>query len=232
MYGENMRDPAWIRSILAIHIAAGFTAFVMAPVTLACAKGGKAHRRWGKVYFWSMAVVGGSALVLAIYRPILFLALVAIFSFYAAFSGYRVLFHKNLPQGQKVTWPDWMAAILTFTCSLALALLGALRPQLVGNLAIPAVVFGIIGMWLGVKSVWRFVHPPKEKMFWWYEHLTSMLVSYVAAWTAFSVTTIGPLVHPRWVIWVLPTIIGVPAITMTNAYYRRKFAPRKKVGVA
>jgi uncharacterized membrane protein len=227
-----MQDPVWIKSLLGVHIAAGSTAFVMAPLALLAAKGGKAHRRWGKVYFWSMAVVALTAIVLALYRPVLFLALVAVFSFYAAFSAYRVLFHKNLPRGEKVTWPDWGAAIFTFAASLILALLGAFKPVLVRNLSIPSIVFGIIGMWLAAKSIWQFVYPPKEKMFWWYEHLGNMLASYIAAWTAFSLTTIGRYVHGGWVIWVLPTAIGIPAIALTTAYYKRKFAPRNKLGAA
>jgi hypothetical protein len=227
-----MHDPIWIKSLLGVHIAAGSTAFLMAPLALATAKGGKAHRRWGKIYFWAMAVVASTAVVLALYRPVLFLALVAVFSFYAAFSAYRVLFHKNLPRGEKVTWPDWGAAIFTFASSFALALLGLVKPALVQNLAIPSVVFGIIGMWLAGKSMWQFLRPPREKMFWWYEHLGNMLGSYIAAWTAFSVVTIGRFVHGGWLIWVMPTAIGVPAISLTTAYYKRKFAPRKKTGAA
>jgi uncharacterized membrane protein len=223
-----MQDPLWIRSLLGVHIAAGTTAFVMAPLALATAKGGKAHRRWGKVYFWAMAAVALSALVLALYRPILFLALVAVFSFYAAFSAYRVLFHKDLPRGGKVQLGDWAAAAFTFLSSLLLALLGALRPAIVRNLGIPAIVFGLIGMWLAGKSIWQFTHPPKEKMFWWYEHLGGMMASYIAAWTAFSVVTIGRFIHGGWLIWVMPTLIGSPAIALTTTYYKRKFTPRMK----
>ena len=177
-----------------------------------------------------MAVVGSTALVLALYRPILFLALVAVFSFYAAFSAYRVLFHKNLPKGQKVTWPDWAAAILTFASSLALAVVGVVKPVLVQNLTIPSLLFGFIGMWLAAKSIWQFLHPPKEKMFWWYEHLGNMLASYIAAWTAFSVTTIGRFVHGGWIIWVLPAVIGSPAIALTTAYYKRNSRPEPSLG--
>ena len=225
-----MQDPLWIKSLLGVHIAAGCTAFLMAPLALATAKGGKAHRRWGRIYFWAMAVVASSALVLALYRPLLFLALVAVFSFYAAFAAYRVLFHKKLPQGQKVSWFDWAAALVTFAASFCLALLGAVKPAVVQNLGIPAIVFGVIGMTLAGKSMRQFLHPPQEKMFWWYEHLGGMLASYIAAWTAFSVTTIGRFIHGGWVIWVVPTAIGVPAISLTTAYYKRKFAPRKKMG--
>jgi uncharacterized membrane protein len=227
-----MQDPVWIKSFLGVHIAAGATAFVMAPLALLAAKGGKAHRRWGKIYFWSMAVVASTAMVLALYRPVLFLALVAVFSFYAAFAAYRVLFQKNLSRGEKVGWPDWGAAIFTFVSSLILALLGIFKPELVRNLTIPSVVFGIIGMWLAGKSISQFLRPPKEKMFWWYTHLGDMLASYIAAWTAFSVTTIGRYVHGGWIIWVLPTFIGSPAIALTTAYYKKKFAPRKKLDAA
>jgi uncharacterized membrane protein len=232
MYGVGMQDPAWIRSLLVIHIAAGSTAFVMAPLALITAKGGKSHRRWGKVYFWSMAVVAATALVLALYRPVLFLALVAVFSFYAAFAAYRILFLKKLTAGDKPSGADWAAAIFTFLSSLALAFLGVVKPAWVQQLTIPAVVFGLVGMGLAGKSMWQFLHPPREKMFWWYEHLGNMLGSYIAAWTAFSVVTIGRFVHGGWVIWVLPTAIGVPAISLTTAYYKRKFAPRARVGLS
>ena len=153
----------------------------------------------------------------------------AVFSFYAALSAYRVLFHKDLPRGGKVQPLDWGAALFTFVASLTLALLGAIRPAVVQNLAIPAIAFGAIGMWLAAKSMWQFIHPPREKMFWWYEHLTGMMASYIAAWTAFSVTTIGRFVHGGWLIWILPTVIGSPAIALTTAYYKRKFAQRKAV---
>ena len=45
-------------------------------------KGGRAHRRWGKIYFWAMAVVASTAIVLALWRPQIFLGLLAVFSFY------------------------------------------------------------------------------------------------------------------------------------------------------
>jgi hypothetical protein len=43
-----MQDPMWIRGLLGVHVAAGTVSFVMAPPALAMAKGGRAHRRWGK----------------------------------------------------------------------------------------------------------------------------------------------------------------------------------------
>lgn len=228
-----MHDPLWMHIFLAVHITAGTGAFVLAPLALLTAKGGKAHRRWGKIYFWCMAVVGFTALVMALYRPVLFLALVAIFSFYASFVAYRVLGQKAAWKGEPVVRPlDWIAAVLCFAASAALALLGALRPDLVQSLRIPAIVFGLIGMRISSSAMWGFTHPPKEKMFWWYAHLQGMIGSYIAAWTAFCVVTIGPLLHLGWWIWLAPVSIGIPAMIATTAYYKRKFAPRPKSAVA
>jgi len=227
-----MHDPLWMRAILAVHVAAGASAFVLAPLALMTAKGGKAHRRWGKIYFWAMAVVAVTAIVMSIYRPVLFLGLVAIFSFYSAFVGYRVLGQKAAYKGEKTaTTLDWFVAGFTFVTSALLAFFGAAKPALVQNLGIPAMVFGGIGMWIAGNTAWAFTHRPKEKMFWWYAHLAGMLGSYIAAWTAFSVVTIGPLLHGAWWVWVVPTGIGVPAIVLTRAYYHRKFTPKAKSNV-
>jgi uncharacterized membrane protein len=227
-----MHDPIWMRAFLAVHIAAGTSAFALAPLALITAKGGKAHRRWGMIYFWAMAVVAVTAMVMAIYRPVLFLALVAIFSFYSSFGGYRVLKQKAAYKGEKVvTGLDWFAAVFTFIASAALAFFGAVHPAWVQGLGIPSIVFGFLGMSISASTAWRFVHPPKEKMFWWYTHLAGMIGSYIAAWTAFSVVTIGPLLHGAWWIWLVPTAIGVPGIAITTAYYRRKFAPRAQTSL-
>ena len=95
-------DPVWMKGLLVVHIACGFGSFLLAPVALATAKGGKQHKRWGMVYLWAMGGVAATALPMALYRPVLFLAMVAVFSFYAAFSGYRVLKLKDLPRGREV----------------------------------------------------------------------------------------------------------------------------------
>jgi hypothetical protein len=95
-------------------------------------------------------------------------------------------------------------------------------------LRIPAIVFGLVGMRISGKSMWGFTHPPTEKMFWWYAHLQGMIGSYIAAWTAFSVVTIGPLLHGAWWVWIVPISVGIPAIAATTAYYRKKFSPRPK----
>lgn len=222
-----MRDPWWMHALLDLHVVLGGGAFVLAPLALVTVKGGKAHRRWGAIYFWCMAGVAATALVMAIWRPILFLALIAIFSFYLAFQAYRVLGQKGGSTGRpEIGAMDWAGAMLCFGASLALVLSGVFRPELIQNLGIPGIVFGLIGIRVSARSMWRFVHPPSEKMFWWYVHLQGMIASYIAAWTAFCLVTIGPLLHGAWWLWLVPVSVGVPAIVATTAYYRHKFRPK------
>src|SRR2546425_828150 len=78
-----------IAAIRLVHVAAGTLALFVAPIPMLTAKGGGSHRRWGKVYFWAMAGVAATAIVLAVWKPVVFLALLAVFSFYSAFYGYR-----------------------------------------------------------------------------------------------------------------------------------------------
>ncbi len=228
-----MHDPLWMRAFLGIHITAGATSFLLAPVALATAKGGKAHRLWGMVYLWAMGTVAATALPMALYRPVLFLALVAVFSFYAAFSGYRVTKLKALARGGSAGAIDWVAGIVTFCSSAALAGLGAFRPAAVQHMGVVSIVFGFVGMRLAVGELWTFVRKPKEKMFWWYTHLGNMIGSYIAAWTAFSVVTLPRIFGAGgMILWLWPTAIGVPAIVVMTVYYRRKFAPRARVVAA
>jgi hypothetical protein len=222
-------DPLWMKVFLGVHITAGVSSFLLAPVALVTAKGGQQHKRWGMVYLWSMGFVAATALPMALYRPVLFLALVAVFSFYAAFSGYRVLKLKELTRGGSASPIDWIAGGITFVSSACLAGFGIFKPTWVQNFGIIAVVFGMLGMRLAVVEMKKFIWKPEDKMFWWYTHLGNFIGSYIAAWTAFSAVTLSHVFHSgSLLVWLWPTAIGVPSIVLTIAYYRRKFAPRTK----
>ncbi len=225
--------PAWplyLKAALAVHIASGMVAFICAPVALMTTKGGRTHRTWGKTYFWAMAVVAASALFLSILLPILFLALVAVFSFYAAFAGYRVLWLKDLPKGGRARLIDWAAALITFVSSASLAAFGAVRPHMLSGLPrIVPLVLGGIGMLLAGRSILLFLRPPAEKQFWWFEHMSGMIASYIAAVTAFSVVNLGPHFGNAWWVWLWPVMVGAPGIRVWKSVYRKKFSARQKV---
>jgi uncharacterized membrane protein len=220
-------DPIWIKSLLGVHVTAGFGAFLLAPVALMAAKGGKQHKRWGMVYLWCMGLVAVTALPMALFRPVLFLALVAILSFYLAFTGYRVLKLKNLAVGRAQP-VDWMVTSACFFSSAALLLLAILRPALVQHMGIVAILFGALGTRASATHLLSLVRQPTDKMSWLYKHFQHFIASYIAAWTAFSTVTLPQLFgHTLW-LWIWPSAIGVPAILLTTAYYKRKFTPRER----
>jgi hypothetical protein len=216
-----------MKALLAIHVVAGVGAFLIAPLVLSVAKGGRTHKRWGMVYLWCMGVVAATALPLAFFRPVRFLALVGVFSFYAAFAGYRVLRLKDLARGGSAKPIDWIAAVITFWTSGLLVWMSWVHPRRIEVIPVVGVALGLIGMWLAFSQMRTFVRKPKDKMFWWYDHLGNFIGSYIAAWTAFSVVTLARVVGNHWWVWLWPTMVGVPAIIATSAYYQRKFAPKR-----
>ncbi len=233
-----MLHPNWalyLRVLLDVHIFCGLIAFLCAPVALATVKGGKTHRSWGKVYFWAMAGVAVTALILSFALPVFFLAMVSVFSFYAAFSGYRILYLKDLSKGGNAKPVDWLAAVLTILSSTLLLIMGFWKPylmtvgviQIAGHpVSIVSVVFGLIGIRLGMSSVQLFTNHPKAKMFWWFSHMQGMIASYIAAMTAFSAVNLGHWFGAAWWVWLWPTIVGVPVIAIWTNYYEKKFAPK------
>ncbi|WP_324756715.1 hypothetical protein [Haloarcula montana] len=75
---------------LGTHVVAGFVALGGGLGAFVTAKGGRRHRRFGMAYVYAMAVVSGTSLALYALDPTsfrLFLSLVAVFSFYFAFSA-------------------------------------------------------------------------------------------------------------------------------------------------
>lgn len=231
MHGHAL-DPLWVKIFLAIHIAAGTMSFLLAPVALVTSKGGKQHKRWGRVYLWSMGAVAATAVPMAFFFPVRFLALVAVFSFYLAFAGYRVLKLKDLARGGEAQPVDWAAGGITFAASALLEWLSIFRPASIEVIPVVGMIFGAIGMSAAARQMISFVRKPKEKMFWWYGHLGNFIGSYIAAWSAFSVVTLGNLLGNNWYVWLWPSMVGVPAVTMTVAYYKRKFTPRARSAAA
>lgn len=86
---------------------------------------GRALRRWGRVCFWATTMATFSAMAVAAHRANPSLLLIGIFSFYFAFSGYRMLSRNHTDKASRVTVLDWAVAVLTVLASLAMIMGGA-----------------------------------------------------------------------------------------------------------
>jgi hypothetical protein len=209
----------WFPYIRGFHIVCGMIAFFVAPIAMLTAKGGRAHRRWGSAYFWSMALVAISALAMALSRPTVFLALVSLFTFYFAFGGYRAVKRKNQPP----SLIDWIAPAITLAGSLGLIAI-AIHPLPHQFLPSPTVslIFGLVGSSFATRDLRALFKPSKHKMAWWFAHMAGMLASYIAAMAAFSAVNFKFL--PITIRWTWPIFLGVPCIFLWTNYYRRKFS--------
>jgi len=205
------------------HIAAGSIALFVAPGAMLTVKGGRWHRRWGRVYVWAMGVVAVTALALATVRPNLFLALIAVFSFYLAYIGQRTIARRRPPLGHRVTGLDWGGVVVAGAGAVGL-LLYALLPRGGGRPGLwpVALIFGFLGLLLAGRELRSFWRPPADPHAWRYRHMGDMLGAYIATVSAFSVVNFTFL--PPIVRWLWPTAVGVPLIVLWIRNYRRRFA--------
>lgn len=108
-------------------------------------KGGNLHIKAGTVYFWGMAGIFLTAIPMSIFTNNIFLFLIAIFSFYLAYSGRR--FAKN--RKGIVTPTDWVAVGLMLFSGIGMWLLAAIYFMQDNSQYITLIVFGFLAMSLG-----------------------------------------------------------------------------------
>ncbi len=208
---------------LGVHIVAGFAALFAGLGAFLTKKGGLRHRRLGTGYVYSMAVVSGTALALLPMDPTFarrFLALVAIFSFYFAYSGYRVLSRKR-PSDSPGT-ADWVAVALLALSGVGLLGMGGLQYLAGSGFATVLLVFGAIGSVFAVNDV-RELRTGLERGGWVAGHVTRMGAGYIATVTAFS--SVNFLFMPQVLRWLWPTLLGAPLLFYLARTYTEKFAP-------
>ncbi|MFB6139094.1 MAG: DUF2306 domain-containing protein [Halosimplex sp.] len=205
------------------HVAAGFVALFAGLGAFLTEKGGRRHRRLGRAYVYAMAVVSGSALGLFAFETTVlrqFLALVAVFSFYFALSGYRVLGRKRPADGAAAV--DWAAVGLLGAASAGLVAMGGAMALGGGSFAPVLLVFGGIGAVFAGTDALKF-RRERDRGAWVAEHVTRMGGGYIATVTAFA--TVNFQFLPSLVRWLGPTVVGTPLLIYLSRTYRSKLAP-------
>jgi uncharacterized membrane protein len=225
-------------ALIVVHVVGALFSLVLAPLAIITAKGGAAHRQWGRAYFWGMFLTNTTALVLLGWRFNIFLLGVTIISLYSAFSGYRVLYRKRPTQSAGPTRLDWTAALVVLVAGVTLVAWGGLTALGITPLRIPSdggaftvfvilpIVFGALIANDALTDLRLFRQPSTDRHWWWYYHMERMLGSYVGLLTALMVQQVGPELPPslQWLAWVAPSIIGTPTIAYWINVYRRRFA--------
>jgi hypothetical protein len=210
-----------IRLLLSVHFACGFLALIAAPIAMAVFKGGHIHRRWGRIFLVALAGIALTAPILAPYFHDELLIVVAILSFYLAFSGWRVLARKRPDRGERPGVADWLAAEVVILSGFVVIAVSLAAPRYDPRAALIAELIGVLAIAAGALDVCGFLRPPRQRTAWLFHHLRGMIAAYAAALTAFSVTNLRflPLL-PRW-LW--PAFAGALAVMLWSSHYRRRF---------
>ena len=196
--------------LLFLHIAAGATALVTAAIALAVVKGGVHHVRAGRVYAASMALVCASALPLAVLGADVLLLMVAVFSFYLVFAGWR--FARNASGRPRAV--DWAAVAVMGLTGLGMWGYGAALFQRGDAQWVTMTVFGCIAAALSVVDLCYHRASSRSGRQRVARHLTNMLAGTIATVTAVVVVNVHT--QPAWLAWILPTVLVTPLIVWWN----------------
>ena len=196
------------KPLLYLHILAGLISLGIAYVLLFIKKGNKRHKKLGMIYVYGMSTIFVTAIPLSLlgeFNPFLFV--VAIFSFYLAFSGYRQGRDRN---GAREQIDKVLGVFITATSILFYSMAVSLY-LIEDSMWITSVVFGSIALGMGINDFRRMKIVERPDF---YDrtnlHLNLMLAGTIATTTAFIVT-LNPF-SIDWLNWVAPTIVGTPII--------------------
>ena len=226
------------------HVATGFVGLAAFWVPVFARKGGRAHVQAGRVYACCAYVVTLSAVTASagrivsyqvqgigfaerpdLYGFALFLGYLGVVTFATVRQAMRVVATRRAPETLRTPFHEalgWASvagsvAVIAF----ALGVWSDVSPILLG--------LSPIGLFTGRSMLRLMRNPGAQHMGWFYSHLGSMLGGGIAFHTAFAVfgaqrlwtyELAGPLAI---VPWILPTVVGIPAIVVWTRYYRRKF---------
>ena len=193
-----------------MHIFAGVIALLSTALALSTEKGKKFHVLSGKSYFWAMVLIFLTAIPMSILNSNVFLFLIAIFSFYLAFSGMRFARNrKGVPARL-----DLIAVNFMFLSGAGMWILAIIFFINNDSQFITLIVFGFLSLSLGYGDFRAFkteTAKGKERIA---KHLTNMMGGTIAVATA--VLVVNPPTDPEWVWWILPTFLITPLIFRWN----------------
>lgn len=236
--------PLLFDALILAHVATGFIGLAAFWIPVFARKGGRAHVQAGRVFTYCAYVVTLSAVTASagrivsfqvqgigfadrpdLYGFALFLGYLGLVTFATVRQAMRVVATRRAPETLRTPFHEalgWAsiagsAAVIAF----ALGVWSDISPILLG--------LSPIGLFTGSSMLRLMRNPGAQHMGWFYSHLGSMLGGGIAFHTAFIVfgaqrlwayDLAGPLAI---VPWILPTIIGIPAIVVWTRYYRRRF---------
>lgn len=209
-----------IKYMIYVHAFFGGIGLLTGLATIAIKKGGRLHRKLGKVFTIAMAISSGLSLIIARMprHENLFLFLIGIFTIYMLISGNRSIQYKKRNESARL---DKVVAISMISGGLFMLGLGIFYAIHHVQNSVLYLFFGIISVFMAWKD-WKFYNMPllwKQK--WLSNHIGKMVGALIASITAFMVAGLNIQTLSAW---LSPSIIG----TFFIIYWIRKTKPKEK----
>jgi uncharacterized membrane protein len=199
--------------MLYIHVIAATGALISGALAIILKRNTPKHKPVGKFYFWCMTIVFITATFISVVKHLQFLFLIGIFTYYSTVIAYRALKLKNLHNGQKPHFIDWLIeaiAGITFLGMVAFAVI--VYYQTKSFEAIIPFAFGVLGTYGVYRNILKYIHGQTETMYWLKKHIGNMCGSYIGAITAFTVNQSDHISLSPIILWLGPTLIITPII--------------------
>ncbi|MEQ8626403.1 hypothetical protein [Ekhidna sp.] len=208
------------------HVFCGATVLLLGLIQMINRKGGSNHKIIGRIYVGAMWWICLSAWsIILFYRFSTFLMVIAVLTFYASFTGVRVLRRKEVGSEK---WYDRVVALITGLFGIGLMVYGGYLAFYTNNqiLGILCSVFGFFMSHSGFQDLRFFIRKSSVDKSWWLkQHIEAMGGSYIAAITAFAVQNPNiflPGSSYQWLLWILPAAIGSPLISIMSKKWMGK----------
>ena len=209
---------------LALHIFFGSIGLFSGSLNLFFKKGGKRHRRIGRIFVFSMIATSIFALILSILKFNFFLLIIGIFTIYLVGTGQRYLFLKKLNQDEKPKLIDWILTGGMGVVGIVFMGWGIFLLSNEKSMGWALLLFGLIGLLSVRKDIENYSGKSKKRQYWLRAHIARIVGAYIASMTAFLVVnqSVFPNFIPEVIYWILPTFVLTPLIV----YWIRKFAKK------
>jgi uncharacterized membrane protein len=189
-----------------LHAPLGGVALISGSVSVIAKKGGRIHRKYGKIFYYSMLITAISAFIISILpnheSPFLFT--IGLFSMYFLIGGIRSLRFKNKEFDVKID------RIIAYTMIITGLFMIVYPIVLYGQLNTILTTFGCVGILFGLRDLKLFNDKERLRKGWLKLHLGKMTGGYIAAVSAFFVVN---QILPGISNWFVPSVVGSVFIT-------------------
>lgn len=207
----------YITILVYLHAFFGGLGLITGIGSMTVKKGGRPHRKMGKLFSFGMVLSSLLSLFIA-WAPgheNLFLFLIGVFTIYMVLAGNRSLTFKPWIK-RKATYIDYSisGAMLLFSLFMGvLGTIGLINGQYTA--AILYLFFASFGLLFTIRDFIFYRNFTEKKNEWLLNHIGRMMGALIASITAFGVTGLR---IESILAWILPSLLG----TIYIIYWRKK----------